>query len=142
MGYTTQHAGMLIGLGVSSISDSGNAYAQNEKTLQDYYRQVSSRQLAVKKGYFLSAEDLHFKKYILDISCKGKTAFNEDDLPLLKEYSFPQLALLAADGLITCNETGVVVTASGQHFIRNICSAFDLCLQRNAFAKTVFSKSI
>ena len=142
MGYTTQHAGMLIGLGVSSISDSGTAYAQNEKTLQDYYMRVSSGQLAIKKGIFLNTEDLHFKRYILDISCKGKTLFNEDDLPLLKEYSFPQLALLAADELIDYNETGVIVTPVGQHFIRNICSAFDLYLQRNAFTKTVFSKSI
>ncbi len=142
MGYTTQHAGMLIGLGVSSISDSGNAYAQNEKTLQDYYLRVSSGQLAVKKGYFLNEEDLHFKRYILDISCKGRTLFNEDDLPLLKQYSFPQLESLEGDGLICYNETGVVVTSTGQHFIRNICSAFDLYLQRKAFAKTVFSKSI
>lgn len=36
MGYTTQHSGMLIGLGVSAISDTGNAYAQNEKTLHQY----------------------------------------------------------------------------------------------------------
>jgi oxygen-independent coproporphyrinogen-3 oxidase len=98
MGYTTQHAGMLIGLGVSSISDTGKAYAQNEKTLQDHYIRVSSGHLAIKKGCFLSDDDLHFKKYLLDIICKGKTKFNEDDLPLLKEYSFPQLALLAADG--------------------------------------------
>ena len=142
MGYTTQHAGMLIGLGVSSISDSGNAYAQNEKTLQDYYMRVSNGQLAIKKGYFLSEEDLRFKRYILDISCKGKTLFNENDLPLLKEYSFPQLKKLAADGLIEYNDTGVIVTPTGQHFIRNICSAFDLYLQRKAFTKTVFSKSI
>jgi oxygen-independent coproporphyrinogen-3 oxidase len=142
MGYTTQHAGMLIGLGVSSISDTGKAYAQNEKTLQDYYMRVSSGQLAIKKGYFLSDEDLHFKRYILDISCKGKTMFNEDDLPPLKEYSFPLLEMLAADGLINYDETGATVTPAGQHFIRNICSAFDLYLQQKAFAKTVFSKSI
>jgi oxygen-independent coproporphyrinogen III oxidase len=142
MGYTTQHAGMLIGLGVSSISDSGNAYAQNEKALHNYYRQVSSGQLAIKKGIFLSAEDLRFKRYILDMSCKGKTIFHEDDLPLLQQYSFPHLEALAADGLITYNTTGVTVTRIGQHFIRNICSAFDIHLQRNAFAKTIFSKSI
>ncbi|TKK71461.1 oxygen-independent coproporphyrinogen III oxidase [Ilyomonas limi] len=142
MGYTTQHAGMLIGLGVSSISDSGNAYAQNEKTLHNYYRQVSSGQLAIKKGYFLNAEDLRFKRYILDISCTGKTLFNEGDLPLLQQYSFPQLALFAADKLITYNETGIAVLPTGQHFIRNICSAFDVHLQRNAFGKMLFSKSI
>src|SRR6476661_4118243 len=34
MGYTTQSTKFLLGLGVSSISDTGNALAQNEKTLQ------------------------------------------------------------------------------------------------------------
>ncbi|WP_431209558.1 radical SAM protein [Puia sp. P3] len=33
MGYTTQNSGMLIGLGMSAISDTGTAFAQNDKTL-------------------------------------------------------------------------------------------------------------
>jgi oxygen-independent coproporphyrinogen-3 oxidase len=36
MGYTTQNTGLLLGLGVSSISDAGTAFAQNEKTLHNY----------------------------------------------------------------------------------------------------------
>lgn len=79
---------------------------------------------------------------ITDNSCKERTTFAEDDLPLLKQYAFPRLQLLTADNLIIYNETGLSLTQKGQHFIRNICSAFDLYLQRNAFEKTVFSKSI
>jgi len=47
MGYTTQNSGMLLGLGVSAISDTGTAYAQNEKKLGDYYRAIREDRLAI-----------------------------------------------------------------------------------------------
>jgi oxygen-independent coproporphyrinogen-3 oxidase len=37
MGYTASKTQLMIGLGVSSISDSWYSFAQNEKTLEDYY---------------------------------------------------------------------------------------------------------
>ncbi|HEV2353990.1 MAG TPA: oxygen-independent coproporphyrinogen III oxidase, partial [Puia sp.] len=46
MGYTTQSGGLLIGLGVSSISDTGTAFAQNEKVLARYYQRIASGELA------------------------------------------------------------------------------------------------
>ena len=144
MGYTTQATSMLVGLGVSSISDIGNAYAQNHKTIREYYAAIHEGKLAVTKGYFLSAEDEAFKQYILHISCRGTAAFNPDHLPLLETYSFPQLQSMAADGLITWNYNGLTVTKIGHHFIRNICSAFDLHLQRKNLSgvKQLFSKAI
>jgi oxygen-independent coproporphyrinogen-3 oxidase len=53
MGYTTKNAGVLIGLGVSAISDMGNAFAQNEKTLHDYYAALNSGTLPNQKGLHL-----------------------------------------------------------------------------------------
>jgi len=144
MGYTTQHTGLLLGLGVSSISDAGVAFAQNEKTLHDYYARIERHELPVVKGYFLSDEDVAFRKYILDISCKGSTSFASEHLQLLKEFTFPELEKLEEDQLIKWNEEGVVVTDLGAHFIRNICKAFDMHLLRNQ-AETVnpsFSKAI
>ncbi|MBS1741939.1 MAG: oxygen-independent coproporphyrinogen III oxidase [Bacteroidetes bacterium] len=142
MGYTTQHAGLLIGLGVSSISDTGNAYAQNEKTIHNYYERITANELPVKKGYFLSATDQSFGKYILDISCKGKTTFREADLPLLQQYTFPRLTQFEKDGLITWNKESLSLTEQGRYFIRNICSAFDLYLPGMNEDKPVFSKAI
>lgn len=143
MGYTTQNTSVLLGLGVSSISDSGNAYAQNEKTLHDYYAAVSRGELAIRKGYVLSEEDVAFKRYILDIGCKGATSFNEEHLPLLQAHTFPRLEALAADGLIRWTENGIALTAQGHYFIRVVCSAFDLYLSRQAQSgKNVFSKAI
>jgi oxygen-independent coproporphyrinogen III oxidase len=143
MGYTTTSTKFLLGLGVSSISDTGSAFAQNEKTLHDYYATISENKLSIKKGYFLSEEDIAFRKYILDIICKGEVSFDEKHLPLLEQYSFPLLDELEKDGLIVWDKYGLTVTPQGHNFLRNICSAFDLYLQRNsADGRKIFSKAI
>jgi oxygen-independent coproporphyrinogen-3 oxidase len=144
MGYTTQKAGMLLGLGVSSISDVGAAFAQNEKTLHNYYQKILENELAVTKGYLMSEEDIHFRNYILNISCLGYTVINPLDLPTLREFSFPELNDLSKDGLVEWNEQEVRVTDMGRNFIRNICKAFDLHLLRKEFQNEnpVFSKAI
>jgi len=144
MGYTTQATEVMLGLGVSSISDMGNAFAQNKKLLGDYYKDIHRKKLPVFRGYFLSEEDESFRAYILDISCRGRVLFKENDLPALQQYTFPELEKLAADGLLIWNKKGMTVTDTGRHFIRNICRAFDLHLLRNQTAeqKNTFSKAI
>jgi oxygen-independent coproporphyrinogen-3 oxidase len=144
MGYTTQNSGLLLGLGVSSISDVGNAFAQNEKNLADYYHSINKEEIAVNRGYFLTEEDIAFRKYILDIACKGSTLFHKTDLPLLKKYTFPKLNQLAGDGLVEYDEQQLQLTPEGHYFIRNVCSAFDLYLQRDhsLLNNTTFSKAI
>ena len=91
----------------------------------------------------LSEEDIAFKNYILDISCKGETSFKEENLAHLQAYTFPKLRALAEDGLVEWNEKGVSLTAQGHYFIRPVCSAFDLYLQGGASGgKQIFSKAI
>ena len=144
MGYTTQNSGLLIGLGVSAISDLGNSFAQNDKILHNYYALVHGGRLPVKRGFFLSNEDISFRKYIKDIACKGYTQFNPLHLPLLEKYCFPALAEPVADGLVKYDNKGLSLTETGHYFIRNICGAFDLYLQRNEglSSKQTFSKAI
>lgn len=141
MGYTTQDTGLLLGLGVSAISDAGNAFAQNAKTLHDYYAIVESGQLAVQKGYLLSDTDVAFRRYILNLSCNGNTKLEFEHLQLLKQYTFPKLQELHQEGLIEWNEDQVRITEAGRDFIRVVCSAFDLYLQQGEERK-LFSKAI
>ena len=143
MGKTNTYTKFLLGLVVSSISDTGSAFAQNDKTLHDYYASVAENKLPIKKGYFLSEEDEVFRRYILDIICKGEVSFEEAHLPLLEQYTFPTLAELEKDELIVWDKYGLNVTPQGHNFLRNICSAFDLYLQRSAKDnKNLFSKAI
>jgi oxygen-independent coproporphyrinogen-3 oxidase len=144
MGYTTQHTKLLLGLGVSSVSDAGNAFMQNSKSLHDYYRHIGADSLATEKGYFLNAEDEQFRKYILDISCRGETVFNPGNKNLLEEFVFPKLEKFQNDGLVQFDTYCAKATPLGRNFIRNICSAFDLHLVRNTqlTEKSSFSKAI
>jgi oxygen-independent coproporphyrinogen-3 oxidase len=145
MGYTTQETGLLLGLGVSSISDAGSAFAQNAKTLHDYYEDVRQGRLAVRKGFFLNEEDRAFRSYILDIACRGAATFRGADSELLERYTFPILAKLAEDGLVTWNREGLRLTTLGQQFLRNVCAAFDLHKIRSAEAGSAekrFSQAI
>jgi oxygen-independent coproporphyrinogen III oxidase len=144
MGYTTQNTKLLLGLGVSSISDLGVAFGQNNKLLQEYYETVNAGKLPVTRGFLLSDEDIDFRQYILDISCKGHTSFKPAHLILLYQYTFRELALLQGDGLVNYDERSIQVTPLGRHFIRNICKAFDLRLLRNEQVgeNKMFSKAI
>jgi oxygen-independent coproporphyrinogen-3 oxidase len=67
-----------------------------------------------------------------------------EHLPLLQEFCFPQLQKLAADGLVEYDATQLTLTENGHYFIRNICSALDLYLQRGKTltGKQAFSKAI
>jgi len=144
MGYTTQKSGMLLGLGVSAISDTNTAFAQNEKTLGGYYKSIHSGSLAVHKGYFLNREDALFRRYILNMACQGRTFLYDSHVAALEQWTLPILRELQKDGLVDLDADCVTVTATGRNFIRNICKAFDLhLLRRDASSpQQTFSRAI
>ena len=131
MGYTTQNSGLLLGLGVSAISDLGVAYAQNDKSLAGYYRSIAAGSLAITKGYRLTPEDLVLKRHILDIACKGFTRFEPGWADVLEEWTLPRLRELQNDGLVSLDDGSVALTVAGRPFLRHVCKAFDLHLLRD-----------
>lgn len=130
MGYTVQHSSLLLGLGMSSISDIGTAYGQNTKSLTDYYRCVSMGQPAIFKGYFLHAEDRVFRRHILDIACQGRTILSPEWSSTYETWTRPVLRELEADGLVSVEDNVVQLTGEGRFFLRHVCKAFDLLLLR------------
>ena len=131
MGYTTQNSGMLLGLGVSAISDTGTAYAQNEKKLGDYYRAIREDRLAITRSCYLTDEDQVFRRHILDIACKGYTTFDPSYAATYGEWTIPRLRDLQRDGLVMVDDYGVMLTDAGRPFLRHACKAFDLRLLRD-----------
>lgn len=131
MGYTTQHSDLLLGLGVSAISDTGTAFAQNEKTIGGYYQAIRGGQLAVGKGYFLTEEDRVFRRHILDIACQGSTDLDMTWQGTLEEYTLPALRDMESDGLLILDGHTVRLTEKGRPLLRHVCKAFDLHLLRN-----------
>lgn len=143
MGYTTTNTKLMVGLGVSSISDSWTAFAQNEKVLEDYYARLDKDEIPVYRGHILNEEDLTIRRHILNIMCQFQTSWHN------KNEQFPELrAVLESlkemekDGLLRFNENQLVVTEEGKPFVRNICMAFDLRLKRKAPQTQLFSMTI
>ena len=143
MGYTASKTKAMIGLGVSSISDSWYGFAQNVKSNEEYYHLLEHNIIPVFKGHILNAEDLVIRKHILNLMCNFKTDW-EDDTLVFKELHDVVIKLkeFELDGLLQFKNKQVIVTEKGKAFIRNICMAFDLLLQRKKPETQLFSMTI
>lgn len=140
MGYTHQYTQLMIGLGVSSISDTWYAFGQNLKKVEDYQKCIAEEKLPVFKGHFLTEEDLVIRRHILNIMCKGETHWSDPISCCESLYEgINRLHELEADGLVTLNGSSLKVTAAGKRFLRNICMALDARLWRNQPTTTMFS---
>lgn len=143
MGYSSSKTKLMIGLGVSSISDSWYSFAQNEKNLEDYYQILEWDKLPIFRGHLLNNEDLIIRKHILNLMCQFETSWkNEcdyfDEIPEV----LIQLKEMQKDGLLLIGESSIQVTENGKPHIRNICMAFDLHLRRKAPETELFSMTI
>ncbi|MDR6735743.1 oxygen-independent coproporphyrinogen III oxidase [Sphingobacterium sp. 2149] len=140
MGYADRFSPLLIGIGVSSISDAWGAFAQNVKTVEEYHKLIETGELPVVKGHLLHEEDLIVRRYILDMMCKGKVQLQEGE-PLNGQIK-DELSELVADGLVTITGDLIACTVVGRSFLRNICMAFDQRLLRSRTRNQLFSQAI
>ncbi len=140
MGYTHQYTQLMVGLGVSSISDSWFAFAQNVKKVEDYLELVNNGKLPVFKGHHLTEEDLIIRKHILNLMCKGKTDWNINE-PLIDAMvsGLERAKTLQEDGLLIIEDHSLTVTPLGKRFLRNICMAFDAHLWASQPETQLFS---
>lgn len=143
MGYTSSKTQVMIGLGVSSISDSWYSFAQNVKTLEEYYAKLEQNELPVYRGHLLTNEDLIIRKHILNLMCQFTTSWEDKDLFFneLPEI-IHQLDEMEHDGLVKISSTSITVTEKGKPFVRNLCMAFDLRLKRKAPQTQLFSMTV
>ncbi len=143
MGYNSSKTQVMVGLGVSSISDSWYSFAQNVKTIEAYYTKINSNTLPVYRGHILTEEDLVIRQHILNLMCKFETSWEHEsqyfaELPdvLIK------LKPLEEDKLIELNRKNIIVTDKGRAFVRNVCLPFDLRLQRKKPDTQLFSMTV
>lgn len=140
MGYTAQKTSLMIGLGMSAISDSWGAFAQNVKTVREYQSLVHQGEIPVFRGHILTPQDLVIRKHILNLMCQFETSwdFGSDqptlDADLLKE--------IEADNLIGFTSNKVEIFEQGKPFVRNVCMAFDTYLQQKKTKEKLFSLTV
>jgi oxygen-independent coproporphyrinogen III oxidase len=143
MGYTSSKTQVMIGLGVSSISDSWYSFAQNVKTLEDYYDALSQNDLPVFRGHILNAEDIVIRKHILNLMCHFHTSWTDYGTYFYEiQQVIERLEEMKKDGLVQITENTLTVTEKGKPFVRNICMAFDLRMTRNLPETALFSMTV
>ena len=143
MGYTTNNTQLMIGLGMSAISDSWYSFAQNEKSLSDYQASIEKGELPIIKGHLLTEQDLIIRQHILNIMCHFETSWEDDDLKF-KELTqvIVRLKELEKDGLVLITRNKLIVPKVARAFVRNICMAFDLRLVKNKPETQLFSMTV
>lgn len=143
MGYSSSKTQVMVGLGVSSISDSWYSFAQNTKSMKEYKNLLSQGILPIVKGHLLNQEDLIIRQHILNIMCHMETSWKNECMrfPELEEV-LSQLNEMLADNLLSIHEGGLKVHEEGKAFVRNICMAFDLRLKREKPTTRLFSQTI
>jgi len=143
MGYSSSKTQLMIGLGVSSISDSWYSFAQNVKDLEKYYQLLDLDKLPFYRGHLLTSEDLIIRKHILNLMCQFETSWGNpeayfDEIPDI----LIELEEMEKDGLLVIGKDKITVTEAGKPFVRNICMGFDLLLKRKAPDTQLFSMTI
>lgn len=133
-GYTTQPDSDLIGLGVSAIGGVGASYAQNAKTLPEYYEAMKEGRFAVVRGVALDGEDLLRRDVVMAVMCRGRVDFAAIEARHSVDFTshfasgLARLARYAEMGLVRMLPGAVEVTPTGWYFVRVVAMAFDAAL--------------
>nr|WP_297789264.1 oxygen-independent coproporphyrinogen III oxidase [uncultured Allomuricauda sp.] len=143
MGYTPSKTKLMIGLGVSSISDSWYGFAQNVKNVEEYENLVSHGVIPIFRGHILNEEDEILRRHILNIMCQFETSWNAAEEQIVDFGNIlANLSELEADGLVEINGPKITVTDKGRPYVRNISMAFDLKMQRKKPNTRIFSMTV
>jgi oxygen-independent coproporphyrinogen-3 oxidase len=146
-GYTTKGGADLIGVGLTSISETENAYFQNYKDLKNYEKAIDEGKLPVFRGVILNEEDKIRKYVIMEMMANFSFDINrfeekfginffekfENELKELQEF--------VDAGLVEITPEKIKVNRTGSLLIRNIVLPFDEYFKKMKNQK-VFSKSI
>lgn len=142
MGYSSSKTQLMIGLGMSAISDSWYAFAQNEKSVEEYQQRVKEGKIPVFRGHILNQEDLIIRQHILNLMCRLETSWQEENFVPELEQSLSQLEEMQADGLVQISDNKITITEKGRAFTRNVAMTFDLRMLRNKPETRIFSMTV
>ena len=146
-GYTTHAGADLYGFGITSIGQFDRMYAQNVKTLPEYYGAIDAGLPATHVGYRLSDDDYLRRDVIMTLMCD----FALDNRAVARKSGIffdeffvavpERLQELVDDGLVTITPDSITVNGMGILVIRNVAMAFDAYLAKQ-MEKPIFSKTV
>jgi oxygen-independent coproporphyrinogen-3 oxidase len=146
-GYTTKGGADLIGIGLTSIGETEDAYIQNYKDLKNYEKAIDEGHLATFRGIILNEEDKIRKRIIMEMmanfSFDIKRFEKDTNINFFEKFKneVKELQEFVDAGLVTINDEKIEVNKTGAMLIRNIVLPFDEYFKKmknkKAFSKTV-----
>jgi oxygen-independent coproporphyrinogen III oxidase len=137
-GYTETRSDVLLGLGVSAISETPTCFHQNEKAFPVYERRVRQGEIPTLRGHLLSEEDRRLREQILTFM----TRFEVELRPEQAEDAKIFLDSMLGDGLVEVGDGKLILTKRGRPFLRNACMFFDRRLRGQEQRPQVFSQAL
>jgi oxygen-independent coproporphyrinogen-3 oxidase len=139
MGYVDHRTDLLLGLGVSAISETPRHFHQNEKVLNLYAQKVLAGEIATHRGHSLTDEDQEAREQILTLMTRWEVEIPSSHQ---REGLGQMLSEMIADGLVQLEGGRLRVLPEGKPFLRNACMALDRRLRARQPQARVFSQSL
>ncbi len=138
MGYTEARTRVMLGLGVSAISETPTCFHQNEKAFPIFERRVKAGEIPTLRGHRLNEEDQRLREQILTFMTRLEVELSEDQLADAPHF----LASPIEDGLVEIPGNTLRLTDRGMPFLRNVCMFFDQRLRRQQPQTRTFSQAL
>jgi oxygen-independent coproporphyrinogen-3 oxidase len=137
-GYTETRTSVLLGLGVSAISEAPTCFHQNEKAFPVYERRVLQGEIPTFRGHLLSEEDRELREQILKFMTQFEVELHNNQPEEAEEF----LSSLIDDRLVEVRDQKLTLTERGRPFLRNACMFFDYRLRRQQPQAKTFSQAL
>ena len=146
-GYSTNAGADLYAMGITSISQLKNIYAQNYKTEKEYYNAIDRGILPTTKGYLLTDDDHIRREVIMKLMCNFELNFkdieNQFNVDFKKYFAWGlnNLSEMQNDDLLEINIDSIKVKNMGRMLVRNIAMNFDGYIERKE-DKAKYSRTV
>ena len=147
-GYTTKGGADLVGVGLTSIGEGVDYYAQNFKDMKEYEAAIDAGKLPFERGVTFSEDDMIRQHVIMELMSNFKMdikRFNEDydvDFNTYFKEDLPDLQPFIEEGLVVMDSKHITCSETGTLLIRNIAMVFDAYMNKHAGSKKTFSKTV
>ncbi|MDO9207651.1 MAG: oxygen-independent coproporphyrinogen III oxidase [Sulfuricurvum sp.] len=147
-GYTTKGGADLIGIGLTSIGEGVDYYAQNFKEMDAYEAAIDAGKLPYERGVALNEDDRIRQYVIMELMSNFKLDIGRFEKLYNVKFgtyfadALEELKPFEADGLLTITPSLIECSPTGTLLIRNIAIPFDAYMKRHASNSKTFSKTV
>lgn len=138
MGYAEARTSVMLGLGVSAISETPSCFHQNEKAFPVYERRLLQSAIPTLRGHLLSDEDRRLREQILTFMTRFGVDLQVNQCNEAEIFLSPMIE----DGLVELQNRKLTLTERGKPFLRNACMFFDYRLRRRQPEARTFSQAL